>query len=334
MLKSSVEQVLKKIQLGVIEPVYYLTGKEKFFHDQIINQIINKILPDKSSRDLNLSILYGTENSQSELLSSVSSLPLLAQTQVIIVRDFDKMKITDAEILEKHLKNIPNATYLVLSAEEKGKLKAYKAIEQIAHNVECKPIPEYKVGEWMQNFCKQNAIPIDTNALNFLINLVGSNLLTLHNEIRKVIDFKNDQSMITMEDIEETTGISKETSVFGLQKALGNRQLEISLKIIQQLLDSGQNINLIIAILFSYFRRILIALSLKQQGENNQQISGLLHLSDFQFREISAVQNNFSTQQLYKIISYLHDLDVATKTSSISDSAGLQMLCYKICRSK
>lgn len=332
MNKSSVEQILKKIQAGQFESLYYLTGAEKFFHDQIIDLLIKKVFKDKGSRDLNLTILYGTENSLSELLSAVLSYPMLSERKLIIVRDFDKMKINDADSFEKYLNNLQKTSCLVLSAEGKGKSKIFKTIENNAQNIECKPISEYKVAGWLTSYCKQNGISIEQEAVDFLVNQVGSNLLILNQELKKVVDFKNDQSKITFEDIEQTTGSSKEGSVFALQRALSHRQLGTSLKISKQLIDSGLNINFITAILFSHFRKIIIAASLKQKGKNKQQIAEDMHLSSFQLRDIFETLNSFNYNQIKMVIRELHNLDVASKTSAVSEGPGLQMLCYKICR--
>ena len=290
------------------------------------------IFTDKSSRDLNLTVLYGTENTLGELLSAVLSYPMLAKYKLVVVRDFDKMKISDAESLNKYLNNLQKTSCLVLSSEEKGRTKIYNAIEAAAHNVDCKPIPEYKVATWFTNYCRQQQINIEPQAINFLINQVGSNLLNLNLEIEKVRDFKNDDTIISIEDLELTTGISKDFSVFALQNALAQRQLNAAIKICHNLLDAGQNINFIISILYAFFRKILIASSLKQKGSDRKQIAAEMGITEFQFKEIYGALSKFNSDQINKIIHLLHESDIAAKTSVINDKPGLQMLCYKICR--
>jgi DNA polymerase-3 subunit delta len=332
MAKSSVDQVIQKISSGQIEHLYYLTGAEKFFHDQVIEVLNHTIFPDRGSRDLNLTVLYGTENTLSELLSAVLSYPMLANYKLVIVRDFDKMKISDPESLDKYLNNLQKTTCLVLSAEDKGRTKIYNSIERVANNVDCKPISEYKVTSWFTNYCRQQKINIEPQAINFLINQVGSNLLTLNLEIKKAQDFKNDDSAITVEDFEQTTGISKDFSVFALQKALSERQLSGALKVCGNLLDSGQNINLIVSVLYAFFRKILIASSLSHKGKSRQQVAIDMGLNEFQFKDIYSAISKFNPDQINKIVHLLHEIDIAAKTSAVAEKTGLQMLCYKICR--
>jgi DNA polymerase III delta subunit len=57
-----------------------------------------------------------------------------------------------------------------------------------------------------------------------------------------------------------------------------------------------------------------------------------MSLTEFQFKDIYNALNKFNPDQLHGIIHLLHDIDITLKTSAVEEKAGLQMLCYKICR--
>lgn len=332
MPKISLDEALKKLESGKYDPVYFLIGKEKFFHDLFIQLIIKKLFPDKSSRDLNLIILYGSENTLSEMISTALSYPMLSKNKLVLARDFDKMKLSDADALSKYLHRPQKSTCLVLSAEESGRSKIFNELTDKALTIECKPIPEYKIGDWIVQRCKQRGFSIEGQAIQFLISQVGASLLSIEQELDKISNFKTTATTITIEDLEQTTGISRDESVFALQKALAHRKLEHSLRIAQRLLEAGHDSNEINAILFAHFRKALIASSLKQRGQNPKQIAESMKLPDFQLRDITETLSFFNYQQIKLIISLLHQMDIEAKTSTKSDKAGLQMLCYKICR--
>jgi DNA polymerase-3 subunit delta len=327
----SINEALKKINCGDIAPVYFLFGKEKFFHDQIIQKLTETIFPDKAGKDLNLTVLYGFENSLGEVISTASSLPMLSKQKMVLVRDFIKMKISDPDALSKYLEHPRKSACLVLSSEEKGRAKIYKTIQDLAQSIECKPIPEYQAGGWIKDRVKQKGSAIEMQAVQFIVNQVGTSLLNLDQELNKIINFKNDNTTITIDDLEQTTGISRDASVFALQNALARRQLGASLKVSKRLLDAGQNIISINAVLFAFFKKMLIAASLKQRGNNRRQIAEQMKLGDFQLKEIFETMNNFSVKQIESIIALLHQTDIEAKTSAVLDEPGLQMLCYKIC---
>jgi len=331
MPQISVNSALKKINAGEIDSCYYLSGWEKFFHDQISDLLIQKIFPDKGGRDLNLLILYGSECSLSDILSAAVSYPMLSDRKLIIVREFNKMKITDAEELEKYLLNPVKSTCLVLASQEAGRSKIFKTIQSHTCSVDCRPIPEYKTDDWIKEHTRQKGYSIEAGAVQFLVNNIGASLLNLNQEIEKIISFKNDDTPITVDDLEQTTGLTKEYGIFALQNALSARQTGNSLRISQRLIESGENINAIIAVLFAYFRKMLIAASLRSKGNNASQIRGQMQLSEYQARGILRALSNFSLLQIKQVIAILQDTDMGVKTSAFSDGPGLQMLCYRIC---
>lgn len=328
----SFDQIRKKIESGHIDSLYYLIGSEKFFHDHIIEGLIQKIFSEPGGRDLNCIVLYGNENSEGDLISAASSYPMLAMKKLVIVRDFDKMKISDFNQFERFLGHLPQTTCLVLSATEKGKSKIDQIMSKYAQSVNCNTLSEYKIGDWFSNYCKQKGILIDAEAINFLIDRVGYDLLALEQELKKVLNFKNDASTITVADLEQTSGMTREFTVFALQDELSRRQLGNSLRICKQLQDAGDNINYIIAILFAHFRKLILIASLKEKGKSNTEIARTLQINEYYLKKTMDNLRHFRFPQIKKVIQYLHEADLASKRSALSDEANLQMLCYKICR--
>lgn len=332
MAEKHLTLALKEIESGKIANCYYLIGREKLFHDQLIRAITEKLLPDRASRDLNLTILYGTENSQQEMLSAAFSYPMLAQWKLVVVRSFDKLKLADAEALIKYLEHPQQTTCLVLSAEEAGRSAVYKKLQQRAVTIPCKPIPDYKLSDWIRDEVKARERSIEPQAVQMLIDHVGSSLLNLKQELDKILDYKTDGSNITLADIEEVTGISGEANIFALQKALAVRQLERSLTIARRLMESGFDVNAINSVLFAFFRKVLIAASLRRRGKSQRQIMADMHLREFQAKEIFKAVERFNYRQCWAIIRLLQRMDIQSKTSTVTPRHALETLVYKICR--
>ncbi len=332
MSKTSVNNIVKSIQNGQIAPIYYLVGKEKYFHDLIIRTLEQAIFPDPSAKSLNLSLVYGTEGTLSEVLSACLAYPMLSDKKLVIVRDLNRMNISDPESFEKYLTHPQNSACLVLSTEESGKTKIFQSIKKIALSVECNPIKDYHILDFLKERCRQNEIKIEVPAIQFLIDHIGTNLLNLDLELEKVRNYKGDQSLITVDDLSVTTGISKETNVFALQSALAHRQLSLSIQVSKKLLESGENANMICAFLFGFFRRALIAASLRKMGKSRSQILTEMNKNEFQLKDAFDSLTHFSEPQIDSIIGLLHEMDMALKSSPLKDEAAMQMLCYKICR--
>jgi len=327
-----IKEAIKKVESGEIAPVYLLTGAEFFFHDQIIHALEEKIFTDPASKNLNTIRLFGTENSLGDVLSAAMGFPMLVQMKLVVVKDFEKLKLTDADTFLSYLKKPQNTTCLVLSCQEQPRNKTFKMIKELSIEIDCKPIKEYRIMDWLMELARSKDMDFEEQAANLLIDHTGTDLLSLSLELDKIQDYKNDNSLITMEHIRNITGLTKDFSVFGLQDALAQKDLKLSLKIARRLLESGDNINLILGVLFSFFKRLIQAKELSQQGQNRQQIASSLKLRDFQVRDLLQAARNYEIQQLEKIVLLLAGVDNDIKTSRTDDKSALLMLCYNICR--
>ena len=322
---------IKELDKGEIAPIYYLVGQEDYFHDRFIQKITQVIFPDRAARDLNLTVLYGTEDTLQQVLSAAASFPMMADRRLVIVRSFNKMSIGDPEVLSKYLQHPQKTTCLILSASEDGKARIYREIREKAVLVPCKPIREYQIAGWLVDLAKSKNIELSPEAAQMMADHLGPHLLALEKELDKLRDFKGEGVRITLQDVAEVTGTSG-ADIFALQKALAVRDLNKSLSISKRLLESGTDLININAVLFAYFKKALIAASLKKRRRTQDEIGRELKMAPFQLKQTMMAVNNFDYKKLKEIIKLLSELDIQSKTSSVSPAAALQMLCFKICR--
>jgi len=266
------------------------------------------------------------------MLSAALAYPMLAKKKLVVVREFDKMKMPDPESLMKYIQHPQKSTAIVLSAEDTGRGKWWNTLLEASRVIECKPIPENRLSDWIARRVKERGFSIDQDAVTFLINQVGSSLLYIDQELDKVANFKDAQTAITVSDLEQTSGSSREENIFALQKALSHRQIPKSLRICGKLLDEGHDLNEINAILFAYFRKMLVAASLRKRGQGLKEVAESMSLPAYQLQDMFEAMHHFNYQQIRNIIRLLHEIDVKSKTSAVNSLSGLQMLCYNICR--
>ncbi len=331
MAKISPLEAEKKIKSGDIKPIYYLVGKEKYFHDRIINLFKETLFNDAGSRSLNTHIFYGAENNLGEVLSACMDYPMLADKKLVIVKDFSKMDLNNADALEKYIANPVKSAALVISSDKSGPTKIFQTLNKKTVAVSCDPVRQYDLNNWIYSYYNTRNIPIDRQACQFLVNQIGSDLLLIENEINKVRNYKNDDSKITSADLMFTAGATEQVNVFALQKTLAAGQIAQSLKISKNLLESGENIIGIINILFSFYKKVMIVASLRSLGKNRSQIERESGLRNFQLQEINPALQRYSIAQIGKIIELLKKADSDLKSSKGSEKHILNMLCFNIC---
>ena len=93
----------------------------------------------------------------------------------------------------------------------------------------------------------------------------------------------------------------------------------------KNLIDAGENLNLVVSIIFSFFKKALLF-------ARNPAKTASLKISDFQKKEISSALKKFDLPSLEKIIQLLSNLDLSIKSSATSELAIMHNICYNICR--
>ena len=141
------KNILVDIKNGIIKPIYFLSGEEPYFIDQISNYIENNIL-EESEKGFNQMVLYGRDVTIEDIVSNAKRYPMMAERQVIIVKEAQDLS-RNIEKLSTYADNPQPTTVLVIAYKYKklDKRKGLaKALKKHGVYYENKKLYENKVG--------------------------------------------------------------------------------------------------------------------------------------------------------------------------------------------
>jgi DNA polymerase-3 subunit delta len=323
------EKHIKKIKN---DNLILLHGDEHYFFDIFLHQIEKNIFRDKAEKDLNYHLYSGFENSLAEVLAACFSFPMLADKKMVVIKDFDKLKIEDKESFLNYIKKPQTSTLLVLVAEKFGKSKFHMDIMKHATTVKCKSLTQGEIYGWTTKKFQEANINANRESITFLIENIGHNILRINTEIEKIINFLGPENSLTLDTVSQLTGFTREVNIFNFQKALASRDLKTSVKIGLQLIDQGDVLAAILPMLFIFFRRLWVVKQLKSKNLTQNQILQKLSGSKYAYSDIFASIDNFSYQHLIMIIEKLEESEIYLKTSQKTSDSILILLCYFICQ--
>ncbi|HHM01702.1 MAG TPA: DNA polymerase III subunit delta [Caldithrix abyssi] len=322
-------RMLALIQKNELEAAYLLSGKEKFFQDQIISALDKKLFPDPGARSLNRIVMQGSETTFPEIVSACMGYPMLSDKKLVIVKDAGRVSGADVQLLLNYLE-APQAATLLLLIADTDKSAALSKIASKTGRVECKPVTEWKIQEWVISRVREREREFSAEALAAFSDYVGTNLLMIENELDKINNYKP-QGKIVLDDIIAATGMSREYNVFALQDALAARDLKKSLRIATALLENGENINKLLVILFGYFRKLSMYAVLRATAET-QSYTSALGVREFQLKKMNDALKKYNRAHLEKVLALIQETDWKSKSSSVKSLPLMQMICYNICR--
>ena len=331
MKDHSVTSFKKYLEKPLSDNLFVIYGEERFFYDHLLEEIEKVVFSNKADKELNYHLFYGTETTLSELLSACLSYPMMTDRKLVVVKEFEKLQISDQESFLKYLDNPQKTTTLVLVAERFKRTRVYIEILRRCATVKCSKLNESDIFQWTMTKLKESNIQANKDSVVFLIENIGTNLLRLNLEIEKIKNFLEAGQPLTLEQVSQITGFTREVNIFNFQKVLAARDLKSSIKIGSHLLEQGEVLAGMLPALFTFFRRMWVVKELRQKNYSQGQILQMLNGNAYAYREIFAHLNNFDKKHIELIFSKLLEAETQLKTSQKSPESILTILCYFIC---
>lgn len=331
---NEINQIVSDIKSGNIKPVYFLMGEEPYYIDKISDFIEDSVL-DESEKGFNQAVMYGRDVSIEEIVASAKRFPMMAERQVLIVKEAQDLSRT-IEKLTSYVENPQPSTVLVLNYKYKKldrRKKLYKAVAKNGLIYESKRLYENQVSDWIRRVLGGKKYQVEPKAAQMLVEFLGTDLSKISNELDKLITILPKGSIITPEHIEENIGISKDFNNFELRKAIGERDILKANRIINYFSQNPKNNPLVmtISLLNSFFTQMLIYHGLKNKSRDN--VAKALGIRPFFVTDYVNAARNYPMRKVAQIIAMLRDADVKSKgVGATNQSQGdiLKELLFKI----
>jgi DNA polymerase-3 subunit delta len=335
------QTVLKDLKEKKFAPIYFLTGDEPFFIDQI-SDYIEKHAIAEHEKSFNQIILYGKDVTVGAILNNARKFPMMADRQVVIVKEAQSILDLGKEeaqlLLISYLVNPLPSTILVLAHKYKkvdGRSALGKEIDKRTIHVKSDKVTEYTLVKWIDGYFKELGHSVDHQAAQLLADSIGNNLEVLTNEVGKMlINFKG-PSKFTSNDISKYIGINKDYNNFEFLKSLGFREVLKANKIIHyfSLNTKAHPTILLFTLIYNYFSKIMIVHQERKKGANDQQLASLLGLPPFVVKEYVVAAKNYNLGKVIEVFGFIKEADLRFKgvdSGDITEAEILRELVYRI----
>lgn len=328
------KEVIQQLKKKEFRPVYFLHGDESYYIDALVEYFEEKVM-NESEKAFNYTVLYGKDVSYQDVVDSARRYPMMAQFQLVIVKEAQEMK-TLAELINYIEKPQPT-TILVLAHKHKkldARTKFAKAIMQHAYVFESSKIYDNQLPEWIVTHLKDLHLSIKLEVADLLAEYLGNDLGKIANELEKLSLNLPQGTFVTTEHIEKYVGISKEYNIFELTKALSTRDVSKSNKIVYFLNNNPKKNPLVVTLgtLYGFFSKVY-AYHFLQQKNDKEAAAALGLRSDWALKEYKLAVKHYSYPKTEQIIHYLHDYDMRSKglnSVNADDNELLKELVFKI----
>lgn len=260
----------EKGRAGLTRPVLFL-GEEDYWRVTGITRL-KKLLFPGAEDEFNLVRLEIKETEAALLSTELAATPFFGQTRLLILEGLEEMKPGQEEVILAALPRLAPGVFLILTARHLDqRKKAVKEIMAMVETVDCAPFKLYEAKRWVSQEAKARGLKLTPAQLDLLLEMRGTSLLALANELAKVKTYCGGMGQaVPPEEWSALLGEASETNIFQMIDGAIQGETGTALQLLHRLLKTGEPEMKILAMLGTEVRRLFIAWSLLQAGRSHE----------------------------------------------------------------
>lgn len=313
-----------------LEPLYLLVGPERYLRREAVQSITDAAMGATLIREFNDASFSLLTDSVRSAIAAAEQLPMMSERRVVRVRDFARLRDADEDVLIAYLSNPSPTTVMIFSADDLDKRKkSTKALLDACTVVDFSPLKDSEAKAWAKSYLKSVKTAADDPVLSEIVNLVGTDVQTLANEIDKLASAAAETGRITMEMVDELIGRTRELSNFELGDHLLSSNRKRAMETLHRLLDDGAEPVMLIGLIAGNYHRLALGKHLLARG-GREEVFRNISMPPFKRDAYIANLQRSDAKKIARGIQLTAAADLAIKTSQATPRLQLEMLVCEL----
>jgi DNA polymerase-3 subunit delta len=306
---------LDKIEKAKVQPVYVLHGEEAFLKRQVLAALRRLVLGDDDV--LGVCTFSGDKANFFEVHAELTTLPFLAPRRLVLIDQADPFITKERTRLEKYLAAPAETGVLVLDVQSwPTNTRLAKLLPDPATLV-CKPPPAHKLPEWCVAWSKAElGKELAMTAARLLVDLVGTDMGLLDQELRKLATYVGDNKRIESNAVDLLVGNSRAENTWKIFDLIGSGQVGDALTLLARLFDQGEDPMRLLGAFSMQLRRLAQVARLNAQGTSLDDAQEQAGIPPFGRRNMAAHLRKLGQRRLDSLYDWLVETDLGMKGSS------------------
>lgn len=316
---------ITSIRNGHLQAVYFLNGDDYFLQSLFIEEIIKELSSDQL---IEKNFFSGESGDYTALMNSLFSGSLFFQKKLFVLHNPTRIsgKIKDDLLSYFANPNKNNCLVVILDKVDK-RSSLYKNISKYFQPLNTSPPFPSKMPQWINFLINRSGLVISKEGKELLVEICGDSISHVANEIEKIKIGTLDNSKVESEDIIKFCGWERSYFPWQLSDALGRKDTKNSIHIGRTLLSRGLEVSILLSQVAIFFQELYFSL-LPKNGKESLPMTGWI--SQSLTRKLPSYLNNFSKEEIEKILILVYKSDIMLKTGKLSGELLLIPLIYKI----
>lgn len=291
-----------------------------------------KLCPDSSSNMNYEEFQSGEGDDLNMLINNAKTIPFMSKYRLFILKDVDRLKPQEKEILASFIEKKPQSSFLALTSDKlpaddiiaKSALRFGKAM-----NFEL--LQGAQLSKWITDKFTEFNKRISPQALKFLIDNTGNDLTRLELEIELLVTFVGKSENIKQTDAEQMIGKSLEVTTYQLVGAIGLKNADLALRLLEGLQKDTRTIAAVLGLTGWHLRRIWRAKKISFTKVPLGRAAAMVGVPYYASSTFLRQAEKFSIKELERGFKALLKLDKDIKSSPVNGYRALELLIIQLC---
>ena len=324
------KELLQSLKKGQLEPVYFLLGPEDYLRDEAAQAITDEALRETLLREFNDSTFSLRSGDVRSAIAAAEQLPMMSPRRVVQIKDLARLDEASEEILLAYINRPVETSVVIFNADDIDKRKKLAKKLMQGPAFEFPRLNNAELTTWARSYLSEIKAEAAPPILSRIIELVGSNVRMLSNELNKLATAGLPSGKITGELVEELVGRSRELMNWELTDQMLARNRARALQTLKHLLDDGAPPVMLIGLIASTYRRMALAHALLSKGAPPKEIFRRVPMPPFKQGNYLQLLNRIDGRKLAQHMVRIAEADLGIKTSKATPRMQVELLVNEL----
>lgn len=266
-----------------IPPVVVISGSQAHLQQEALARLRTLVIADEET---SLTRFAGQEVDLQTVTDELRTVSMWGDRRLVVVENADEFISDHRAALEKYVEHPAKKSVLALQVKTWPKTtRLAKQLAQVGLDIECTELKGPALSKWLQDTARDAfRVALQRDAAAMLVELVGSDLGLLNQELAKLAAYVGGKKSVTADDVRGLVGDWQTETTWAMTDATRDGRLPEALLALNQLLNAGEAPLKLLGGISFVFRKLAMATELSR----GQPLDKALEAAGVFARDVSA----------------------------------------------
>jgi DNA polymerase-3 subunit delta len=312
-----------------------LEGKDEYRLSERVSEFRLTVTPPEMS-DINTTMLDGNIVTIEELLTSLSTVPFMADRRLVIVEGLlnrfggSKKDLGEWLNFPDLLKDLPpTANLLLIEREPIPANKLLSTILRLGQVEKFSPLRHRDLLDWINARCSKLGLEIERTAIALIADSVGSELRVIDSELNKIKTYSRGR-LITREDITLMVPYVRQQNVFRVVDSVIEGRTRDALNASAMLIGLGESPSGIVRMIERQLRFLILAKHLLSRKIPTGDIGKHINLSGYPLQKTLEMERKISQARIMSMHDNLLKSNIRVREGKLTEQESFDLLISEL----